>query len=263
MTAVDLPDGCHTELSDGRRVACTNPQDALVWPSLWEDSPYDDGLAGLAAGDLVIDVGAHIGLTALYFTDRVPGVRVLAFEPARATYACLADNVARLMPDVLAHNLALGAEPGLAELTFLPNHTMMATLVENETDDDRNMSAVLSNFGVGEDVRDQFWRDFRDGAQRYPVRVSTLGDVLDEQGIAEVALLKVDVERAELAVLRGLRDEQWGRVRQVVAEVHAVEDNLDAVVALLHEHGYRTRVFQESVFVGGSVHMVYASRPGA
>ncbi|GAA2638051.1 FkbM family methyltransferase [Dactylosporangium fulvum] len=250
-------------LADGRIISCTNPQDTMVWPSMWEGSPYDDGLAGLGAGDVVIDVGAHIGLTALYFTDRVPGLRVLSFEPARRTYACLADNAARLMPGVRAFDVALGAQPGRAELTFLPNHTMMATLVADDADDERNMAAVLDNFGVDDTAREEFWRGFRDGVERYPVQVTTLGDVLDEQDVEEVALLKVDVERAELPVLRGVRPDQWARFRHVVAEVHDVDGNLAAVVDLLSRQGFSTKVFQEDVFVGGSVHIVSARRAGA
>ncbi|MEZ0094200.1 FkbM family methyltransferase [Streptacidiphilus sp. EB129] len=248
------------ELADRRQIACTNPQDAQIWPGLWEDSPYDDGVAALSAGDLMLDVGAHIGLTSLYFSDLVPGLRIIAFEPAPDTFACLADNAARLMPNATSLNLALGAVPGTAELTFYPNHTMMATLVVDDADDERNMTAVLDNFGVEQGDRGAFWQDFRDGLRRYPVRVATLGDVLDEHGIDEVGLLKIDVERGELAVLHGLRPEQWGRVRQIVAEVHAIDGNLETVVDLLHARGYDTKVFQEPVFRGGSVHMVYAAR---
>ncbi|MDG6106873.1 FkbM family methyltransferase [Dactylosporangium aurantiacum] len=262
MTAAP-PEPQRVALPDGRLVAVTNPQDVLVWPSLNEDSPYADGIAGLRAGDIVVDVGAHIGLTALHFTDQVPGVRVLAFEPARRTHACLADNAARLMPGVRVFAAALGAEPGTAELTFLPNHTMMATIVSDDADDERNMAAVLDNFGVDDDTREQFWREFREGAERYPVPVRTLADVLDTEGVTDVGLLKIDVERGELPVLRGLRAEQWTGIRRVVAEVHAVDGNLDAVVELLHAQGFSTKVFQEDVFAGGSVHIVSAVRPGA
>lgn len=263
MTIDDLQAVHRVDLPDGRTIACTNPQDANIWPGLLEDSPYDDGLAALGAGDLVLDVGAHIGLTALYFTDRVPGLGVIAFEPAPETFACLADNAGRLMPDVKVLNLAVGAEAGTADLTFYPRHTMMATLVVDEADDTANMSAVLTNFGLDEGIRDQVLTEFRDGEQHHRVQVVALGDVIDEYGVEEVGLLKIDVERGELAVLRGIRDDQWSRIRQVVAEVHAIEDNLDEVVALLRKHGFDTEVRQEAVFVGGSVHVVFAARPGA
>jgi FkbM family methyltransferase len=263
MSAIQEDTIQRVQLADGRSIACTNPLDQQIWPGLWEDSPYDDGLASLRAGDVIVDVGAHLGLTALYFSDRVPGVRVIAFEPTPDTYACLADNVERLMPNVSAVNLALGAAPGTAELTYYPNHTMMATTVVDDADDEHNMSAVLANFGVNAEAQVQFWRDFRAGMRLYAVRVTTLGDVIDEHGIDEIGLLKIDVERGELAVLRGLRPDQWSRVRQAVVEVHNIGDNLSAVLELLREHGYDTKVFQEPVFAGGSVHIVYASKPGA
>jgi FkbM family methyltransferase len=261
MTTDELLSIHRVELADGRTIACTNPQDSQIWAGMLADSPYDAGLASLRAGDLVLDVGAHIGLTALYFSEQVPGLRILAFEPTPDTYACLADNAERLMTGVVPVNAALGDEPGTAELTFYPNHTMMATLVADPDDETRNMSAILDAFGVpAGDAREEFWQDFRAGARRYPVRVTTLAEVLDAEGDREVGLLKIDVERHELAVLRGLRPEQWNRVRQVVAEVHAIDDNLDAVVNLLQGHGYTTDVFQETVFAGGSVHVVYATR---
>ncbi len=260
MTTDELLSIHRVELADGRTIACTNPQDGQIWAGMLEDSPYDAGLAALRAGDLVLDVGAHIGLTSLYFSERVPGLRIIAFEPTPDTYACLADNAERLMPGVVTVNAALGDEPGTAELIFYPNHTMMATLSADPDDETRNMSAILDTFGVPLDAREQFWQDFRAGVRRYPVRVTTLAEVLDAEGGREVGLLKIDVERHELAVLRGLRPEQWSRIRQVVAEVHAIDDRLDAVVDLLQGHGYTTNVFQETVFAGGSVHVVYATR---
>ena len=58
----------------------------------------------------------------------------------------------------------------------------------------------------------------------------------DSHDLSDVGLLKVDVERAELAVLRGVRKEHWRRVRQVAMEVHDAEGGakeLEAIRALL------------------------------
>ena len=48
----------------------------------------------------------------------------------------------------------------------------------------------------------------------------TVSDVVDSHELDRIDLLKVDVERAELAVLRGVRSEHWSKVRQVAMEVH-------------------------------------------
>lgn len=52
-----------------------------------------------------------------------------------------------------------------------------------------------------------------------------------------VDLLKVDVERAELAVLRGVDAADWPRIRQVSMEVHDVDGQLERVLDLLRTQG--------------------------
>ena len=58
------------------------------------------------------------------------------------------------------------------------------------------------------------------GQETYSCPLVTVSDVIDSHDLERVGLLKVDVERAELAVLRGIRPEHWRRIRQVVMEVH-------------------------------------------
>lgn len=48
----------------------------------------------------------------------------------------------------------------------------------------------------------------------------TVSDVVDSHELDSIDLLKVDVERSELAVLKGVRREHWAMVRQVAMEVH-------------------------------------------
>jgi hypothetical protein len=67
---------------------------------------------------------------------------------------------------------------------------------------------------------------FKCNLQRY----ITVSDVIERHGLSAdggggetpggVGLLKVDVERAELAVLRGVAPRDWPAIRQVAIEVH-------------------------------------------
>ena len=57
-----------------------------------------------------------------------------------------------------------------------------------------------------------------EGATQYLVPMCTLSDVIEEHGI----VLKVDVESAELMVLKGVKDEHWSRIWQVSLHVHLV-----------------------------------------
>jgi len=75
-----------------------------------------------------------------------------------------------------------------------------------------------------------------------------------------VQLLKIDVERAELDVLRGVEARDRPRVEQVAVEVH--EALLDDVVELLKTTAKFTKVEceQADACIGPGVFMVWATR---
>lgn len=96
-----------------------------------------------------------------------------------------------------------------------------------------------------------------------------------------MSLLKVDVERAELAVLRGLGPGDWAAVQQVAVEVHdgaggggsgglggagadGAGGRLAQVRALLAGAGFgRVVAEQDAALAGTSLHNVYARREAA
>lgn len=98
----------------------------------------------------------------------------------------------------------------------------------------------------------------------------TISDIIAEHGFTCVDLLKVDVEGDELDVLKGIRDEHWPIVKQVVAEVHDVHNRLQDVRSLLLGCGFAVASEQQLPSVDqGFVHyvpaalqlyMVYATR---
>jgi len=61
-------------------------------------------------------------------------------------------------------------------------------------------------------------------ATTHTVPLTTVSSVIEEQQLTRVDLLKVDVERAELDVLRGIELRHWPLIRQVAVEVHDVQE---------------------------------------
>ncbi|KAG2502137.1 hypothetical protein HYH03_000625 [Edaphochlamys debaryana] len=62
------------------------------------------------------------------------------------------------------------------------------------------------------------------GQQRVACELVALGPLAAELGLQRIDLLKVDAERAEMEVLSGLSAADWALVRQVVLEVHDLDD---------------------------------------
>lgn len=97
--------------------------------------------------------------------------------------------------------------------------------------------------------------------ETHRVKVRPLSSVLDELGIDHVDLLKVDVEGAELEVLRGIEERHWPLVRQAVVEVERWQQNRDTVREVLLAHGFTVHTEQDSVQRAGDIGMVFAVRP--
>jgi hypothetical protein len=76
-----------------------------------------------------------------------------------------------------------------------------------------------------------------------------------------VGLLKVDVERGELDVLRGVSEQHWPLIQQVALEVHDTRGRLADVVALLQAQGFEDVVVdQQPRLRGSALHNVFAVR---
>ena len=82
------------------------------------------------------------------------------------------------------------------------------------------------------------------------------------QGLDSVDLLKIDVERAELDVLRGVEASDWPKVQQVVMEVHDVGGQLGRVHRLLRgTAGFRQCIVeQDTLLAGSTLHNIYCKR---
>lgn len=136
-------------------------------------------LTALHRPGLIVDAGAHDGLLALPLA-RLPGARVLAFEPLPAAFARLVTAGAGL-PNLEARPQALGDAPGELALT-VPVVDGVAL---------EQWASTVKDFAAHPHV----------GRQRVMVPVVTL----DSLALPQLSALKIDAEGAEYEVLRGAR----------------------------------------------------------
>ena len=73
----------------------------------------------------------------------------------------------------------------------------------------------------------------------YRCIAKTLSDALQDAGIKEVDILKIDVEMMEDKVLKGITKELWSNIEQVVIEVHDIGDRIKETINLLESSGFK------------------------
>lgn len=209
---------------------------------------------------MIVDVGAHIGLASIHFARTVPNARIYAFEPASISYRCLVENYSRHILGAHAANFAIGSSCGEVELTYYTYRSTMSTMYVDNDEDRRNVRSLFDQLKPSDEFRAQFWDKFDRDVRSEKVPMTTLAKALSHAVIEEIAFLKIDVERAELDVLRGIADDQWDKVQRLAIEVHDRDDRLAEISELLKRRGYHVEHFREEYFSETDIHMVYAQR---
>ncbi|MEO0803794.1 MAG: FkbM family methyltransferase, partial [Cyanobacteria bacterium J06642_2] len=72
--------------------------------------------------------------------------------------------------------------------------------------------------------------------------VRTLSRVIQDLSIDSIDLLKVDVEGEELSVIQGIESDDCSKVKQIVAEVHDIDNRLEQFRDLLQNYGFKVRI---------------------
>lgn len=207
-------------------------------------------------GDAVFDVGANAGVAAVFFARDCGAGIVHSFEPVMPLFDLLRDNVAAF-PGCTPHPYGLAAEAGTAEITFYPAAASMSSLYADRDRDLRLLRRAFTNAGLPAEAADAQVRGLR--AEHLECELRTLSEARAELDLECIDLLKVDVEGAELDVLRGIADADWPRIRQIVAEVHD-DGHVRVIDELLGQAGYELVWDQEALMAGTSARLVFAKR---
>src|SRR5262249_17035226 len=91
-------------------------------------------------------------------------------------------------------------------------------------------------------------------------RLERLSEIIAEQKIERIDLLKLDVEKREWDVLQEIDPGDWPKIREVVVEVHDLDGRLERMQQLLAEQGFVVEVEQEVGLVGTNIYSLYARR---
>jgi 31-O-methyltransferase len=271
-------------LPDGTMFHCVNKLEMLfVYREIFDTGVYENPLIRIKDEDVILDVGANIGLFLLHMTRRCARSRIFAFEPIPRIFRALNENARMIQGhDVKAFSCGLSDRSGEAAFTFLHNVTARSTMYPEYSPADvspqgkaREAALMLQIF---EELPNGLLRwtlgampyFARHGLARAMVKLharqrkiicplKTVSQVIDENQLAHVDLLKIDVEGAERDVLRGIRDEHWPLIRQFILETHPGEgDVLGDVRKTLENRGYSTAVNDLAM---ESASIVFAARP--
>ena len=193
-----------TKLRSGVSIVAP-PSRPAWWPvfEMFVEDVYhlcDLGDVELGAGDVILDLGAHIGTSALLFSRRWPEATIICVEPNPGTFGYLERNVTANRVRARLLNEAVGASEGTTTL-----------------------------FGVDDASCEASTSFSRPGASR-EVPVAAFERLMAGAG-GPVKVVKLDCEGAEHELLATSTPELWRDVDVVLLEYHRTPDPASEWVA--------------------------------
>jgi amino acid adenylation domain-containing protein/FkbM family methyltransferase len=225
----------------------------------------------LHAGDCIFDVGANIGLFTLFTHQMCRAPRVYAFEPNPTVAQILRANAAVHAPGTNVFECGVSSENKTAEFTFFSGFSLLSgfyadaatekQVVKNFMQNQQQQGVDLDGMRELVEQADELLEE-RFAVNTFTTQLKTLSTLIRELGIERIDLLKINVEKSEFDVLRGIEDEDWNKIAQIVLEVD-LREHLDAIVQLLEKHGYESYVEQDVLLQNTQLCYLYAIRPSA
>lgn len=264
-------------LPNGQKVFCQRAEEAQLMYQ--EVQGYVDHGMQLKAGDTILDVGANIGLFSIWAYNQCLGdAQIYAFEPIPQIYYLLEANFAQFQDDKFrALPYGLGAERTSTEFVFYPNASFASTAFPDSKMEDRVLTATLMIRNLADLPKPlpalrllpvfiqkgiiRLLAFYINRRKEVRAQIQPLSEVIDQYGIEKIDFMKVDAEKSEWEVFKGIRNEHWPLIRQLFVEVHNREDRLDQIQQLLKEKGFSKVVTgQDDFFKGTDIYAIYAMR---
>lgn len=267
--AVEIPEGFDTTvLPTGQAVAQLNQYETdYLYNEIFVDTVYARHGIDIGDGATVVDVGANMGMFAMFAASRAKNVKVVAVEPSPVMAPILAANMNAHVHESHLVQAGMAEANGEAELTFYPKSSVFSTFDPEVETERESILAIVENTvrasgnyseELVAEVVEEFMAD-RVEAVAQVCELVSLGEVIDRHKLDVIDLLKVDAEKSERGILKGIREEDWSKIRQLIVEVHWEEPHgIDDVTELLEARGYECTSDEENLLVGSGLYTIYA-----
>ncbi|MFN9720598.1 MAG: FkbM family methyltransferase [Planctomycetota bacterium] len=211
MPTLPLPNGLSLTLKSAQQAGCAR----FIAREVFQRGVYIRPGFEIRPEDVIVDIGANAGVFALWASPMASRGRVICIEPT-AVIECLEQSIRQnQLTNVTPIRCAISSSPGTLELTEYPGFNAVTHASEFQP-------AQWGQFFIK-----LLWRQHTAEPIRTSCVCRTLEDVLDEQSVATIDLLKVDCEGSEYAIFESISDECLSRVSKIVMEFHELHASHD------------------------------------
>lgn len=241
-----------------------------VYKEIFEDLAYLKHGISINDGDCIIDIGANIGLFTLFVQQQASNTTIYSFEPSPPIFQLLSANAKIYGENIHLFNLGVSDRKAEAEFTFYEKSSVFSSFSANKDADEHAIRSVIENMvrdnaAIDKEQIDQLVEDLisdRLTSTQYICQLTSLSDIISENQIEQIDLLKIDAEKSELSILRGISESDWPKIKQIVIEVHDQDGPIiEKVTQILRDKGFELAIEEEEFLQGSGLYNIFARRP--
>ena len=181
-----------------------NSTDLMALTHVWMIQEYSGDDFPISNDDVIIDVGAHIGLFALFASQFCKNGKIFCYEPIKENYKILIENIEmNQIQNIFPNNLAVTKETSRVKI-FL-------------NDDQSGHSMFIQNKNFVE------------------VDSKSLSDIFIDNGIKECDFLKLDCEGAEYEIVESISSDLFTKINKTAIEYHMVDTKPELLKQLINK----------------------------
>ncbi len=206
----------------------TNSTDLMQLGTVWFTDDYRMPGFEINDNDIVMDIGAHVGIFSLFASEFCKKGKIYSFEPIKENYNMLVSNVnLNEIKNIIPLNLAVSKK----------NEPVKIYLNSDE-------SAHSIFFQGNEFVK---------------VNSATLEKIFDEYEIENCNVMKIDCEGAEYEIINSIPDKYFSKINKMIIEYHFADEKPELYQNLLKK--LDTMLFNIKIKkISESIGMIYASK---
>ena len=188
-----------------------NSTDLMALTHVWLIEEYERENFSIESNDVIIDIGAHIGLFTIYASQFSKNGEIYSFEPMK-------DNFELLNKNIISNNLKKVKIFNLA----VSNSNSTVTLFINNDESGHSM--------------------FSESSENITVKSISLMKIFDDNNIKKCNLLKIDCEGAEYEIIEKLPSAYFKMIEKIIIEYHMVDTHpelLEKLKKVLESHNFK------------------------
>ena len=240
-----------------------------VYNEIFVDKVYLKHGITINSGDTIIDIGANIGLFTLFINEHCQDANVYSFEPSPVVYELLKINSEIYGSQVKTFNYGVSDKRKTAQFTFYRNSSVFSSFNANEDEDKEAIQAVVRNMfnemgSLETDETEEYVKEItneRLNSQTYECKLLSVSDIIEENKIKKIDLLKIDAEKSELEIIKGIKESDWDKIKQIVIEIHDKTGNIfEEIKSILNQKGFYFEVEEEKFLKKSGLYNIYAKK---